>query len=150
MGWRIVGTAILTEDGWQLDYAEHGFRPLRTQYTGGGSYALIGFLIEKEFVWLVDVTRDLHGKQIYQHIKLDKFLRTACCETERNVQGLYSSYSNWELGKPETYKFTKRRYLPRFNIYGHYAEALLPYLQERKYFIKGLTPERTWPVNQPV
>lgn len=148
--WRLAGIVIKTLDGWQYECQGRGFRPIQTQYAGGGSYALIGFFVEKEFVWLIDQTRDHEGKLVYRHIGLDKFLRTAFVEEEGGVKGLYSSYSHWELGKPENYKFSKRRWLPRVQVYGHYAEALLPHLLEREYFIKGLTPERTWNVSQPV
>lgn len=148
--WRPIGTAILTKDGWQYECTERIYRPLITQWSGGGSFALIGFLIEKSFHWLIDVTQDRTGQTTYRHIAFDKFLRTAFIAEERGVKGLYSSYVYWTLGKPESYKSTKRRWLPRIKIYGHYAEALLPHLQEQRYFIRGLTEDRIWGVGQPV
>jgi len=148
--WRPIGTAILTDGGWQYECAERVRRPRMTMYAGGGSLALMGFLIEKGFKWLIDITTDQEGKIIYRYITLDKLLRTSFVEEERGIKGLYSGYINWNMGKPDTYKGTKRRWLPRIRIYGHYAEALLPYLQEQEYFIKGLTQERTWAVSQVV
>jgi len=150
IAWRPTGIAILTSDGWQYECASRVFRPLITWKSGGGSQALIGFFIEKKFHWLIDVTTNQDGQIVYHHIALDKFLRTAFIAEEDGVKGLYSSYLNWILGKPETYKSTKRRWLPRIKIYGHYAEALLPHLRAQGYFIRGLTEDRTWEVSQPV
>jgi len=148
--WSPIGVIFKSNEDWMYESQDRRYRPFLTMFSGGGPFALIGFLIEKEFKYLIDVNSDQSGNKVYRYIEIEKFLRTAFVGKERGIRGLYSAYENWETGKPKSYKSVKNRRLWRIQIHNHYAEALLPYLRERGYTIKGLTPARKWMIGQPI